>query len=85
MTTTLDMDTRVRAIRNLARTRVDREGGPGSYQSMLDLILAGGAASAPARRALEAVHARAERNLLDVLAALAEAGGARTDIRGSAP
>ncbi|TXN62481.1 hypothetical protein [Methylobacterium sp. WL6] len=68
----LDDNLRTRTIHNLARLRVDREGGEGTYRDMLALIAAGGTGALAAQRALDRVHERAERNLSDVLAALAE-------------
>ena len=70
---TLEDNLRKRTVHNLARLRVDREGGEGTYRDMLALTANGGAGALAAQRALERVHERAERNLSDVLAALAEA------------
>ena len=76
MLETLDDNLRKRTVHNLARLRVDREGGEGTYSDMLALAANEGPGALAAQRALERVHERAERNLSDVLAALAEAGAA---------
>lgn len=74
----LDAATRVRATRALARMRVDREGGEGTYEEMVRTIAEKGAAAAVLHASLERVHQRAERNLQDVLASIAEAMGCQS-------
>lgn len=74
MIRSLDLETRQAALRHLARETIDRDGGDGSYQSMLDLVMEGGAGSAVAHRCLERVYERVERNLVDVVTALGAAG-----------
>lgn len=62
-----------RASRILARIRVDREGGGGTYADMIRAVAANASNSADLHRSLERVHERAERNVRDVLAAVLEA------------
>ena len=69
----LDIATRAKAVRALARLRVDREGGEGTYDQMIRSIAENGSAAAILHASLEKVYERAERNMGDVLACIAEA------------
>ncbi len=69
----IDPATRERAARILARIRADREGGEGTYDDMVAAVARLGAASSGLQRSLDRAHERAERNVLDVLDALAQA------------
>jgi hypothetical protein len=62
------------AVESLVRTRIDREGGAGTYENAVAQIESGGAAAAGLKAAIDRARERAERNVADVLAALASVG-----------